>query len=176
MSVNKAILDRIAGARASGGGNYIRDGQYTFTVLKLLLEQKYGGTCFIAELLVDSSNAVFTDVDPNPPGSTCSFVVNLDGAGKLSAPGNIKQFILALFGMDEAAVGAAEFSTALESMTSDKQPARGMVIGDETFRKFSRGGKNAEPDSKGRAPMTMHRWTTIKQTPDELRARVALLG
>ena len=171
MSANPAILKKIAEARASGGGNLIQDGKYRLTVLKLLLEQKYNGTCFIAEFLVDTAMAVFDDVKPNAPGTTCSFVVNMDGAGKLSAAGNIKQFILALMGEEEGNVTGSDFQATLGELISDAQPARGMQIDDETFRKFARSGKNSEADSKGRPPMTMSRWTTVRQTAEEITAQ-----
>ena len=174
MSASRAVLAKIAEAQATGGGTAIRDGRYRFEILNLLLEQKYTGMCFIAELKVVNAEKVFEDIEPNKPGTTCSYVVNLDGAGKLSAPGNIKAFVLALLG-DNGDVSNQEFQNYLASLVEPSQPARGMHLDSSTWRKFSRSGKNTTADAKGRPPMVMNSWTYVEQTDAEVKARRAEL-
>lgn len=171
MAVKRSVYEKIASSKSTGGGNLIRDGRYRFVVKSLILDSKNSGDCFIAEFEVVESEKIFEDVEPNKPTSTCSYVVNLDGAGKLSAPGNIKAFILALLGEDEDSVSEKELADITEELTSENQPARGMLIADETWRKFSRSGKNANPDSKGRPPMVMNRWSHVPQTKEEVAER-----
>jgi hypothetical protein len=161
VSVGRAIFQKIASAKASGGGNLIRDGRYEFTILKLLLEDKFNGTCFIAEMLVESAGEVEQGVEPNRVGSTCSYVVNFDGEGKLSAPGNVKLFVLALLNKGEDELDADQIADITEKLVAPSQPARGMRIADETYRKTIRSGKNAGK------PFTAHRWKHVDGQTDE---------
>lgn len=176
MAVEKSVFERIAESRASGGGTQITDGKYSFTIVNLLMEKKYTGTCFIAELLVNSSEAIFDDVTPNKPGTRCSYVVNLDGAGKLSAPGNIKAFVLAVMGETEGESTPEDLEKTLRLMTGPEQLARGIIIESTTYRKYARAGKNAAPDAKGRPPMVMQSWRHVPQTDTEVKKRRAELG
>lgn len=170
-SDRRAVLEKIAKARASAGGNYIRDGKYRFLVHRLLLEDKFSGTCFIAELEVVSAEAQFPDITPNQPGTMASYAVNLDGNGKQSAPGNIKAFVLALLGFEENEVSDGDVAEALDGLTSDAQPGRGMYIDTETWRKQARSGKNAELDEKGRGKLLMNSWAHVEQTEAEVAER-----
>lgn len=162
MNAARDVFKKIAQAKATGsGGNQIRDGRYEFTILKLLMEQKFTGMCFIAEFLVDAAQATEPGVETNPVGSTCGYVVNLDGNGKQSAPGNIKAFVLALLDKKDEDVTADDVADVLEKLVSAAQPARGMRIGDETFRKTIQKGANAGK------PFTAHRWKHVPGQTDE---------
>lgn len=170
MALNKAdLLKKIAGAKASAGGNVIKDGTYLFEVVQLLLEQKFNGAMFIAEMIVREAQASGEKdergvaVEPNKVGSTCSYVVNLDK--NVSAAGNAKAYILALYGMQENEVSEGDFMEALSQVTEKDQPAKGMLIGDNTFRKTIRGGPNAGK------PFTAHRWVTVEQSEEEIAGR-----
>jgi hypothetical protein len=165
----EALLKKIAQSKASAGGNIIKDGNYVFEVVNLLLESKFNGSMFIAEFQVreavasgekDSSGV---PVEPNKIGSMCSYVVNLDK--NISAAGNAKALILALYGLDEAEVSEEDFLAALSAVTEKDQPARGMLIADSTFRKTIRGGPNAGK------PFTAHRWQNVAQVADDIAAR-----
>lgn len=162
--MNTAILSKIANAKATAGGNIIKDGKYLFTLMNIICEQKFGGTMFIVEMLVDEAQAVFPGVEPNKPGTMASYVVNLDK--NVSAAGNAKAFVLALLGYKESDVAMDDdFIAALAELTSANQPARGMRIADETFRKEIRSGKNAG------SPFTAHRWQRVDQTPEAIAKR-----
>lgn len=168
MSLTREEARKIVSASASGGGNIIRDGKYVFDVIRCLTKRAFrGGTVFIAELDVVDAEPTTPGVEPNRPGTTASWVLNLDN--NPSAPGNVKGFLLALLGVDEARVSQDELESTTVDVVSDAQPARGMRIADETFRKVIRGGPNAGKD------FVAHRWQNVQQTPQEVAARRAAL-
>lgn len=167
------IFNQVAQSSAGGGGNRIQDGEYLYRVERLLMEKKFGGTCFIAEFKVEEAKPVFDDVQPNAVGSTCSFVINFDGPGRQSAPSNVKAFVLALLGVNEAETSVGELVETLKELTGPAQPARGMLIRNETYRKYARTGKNSQPDKAGRPPMVMNSW---KHVPAEGALKVQTAG
>jgi len=163
MALSVALLEKIKNAKTTSGGNNIFDGQYVFEVHRLLLDGKFKGTMFIAELGVLESEAVLPDVKPNMPGTTCSVAVNLDT--NVSAPGNMKAVVLALLNKVEAELSGDAFLKEVERLTGPDQPARGMLIADETYRKTIQSGPNAGK------PFTGHRWVHVDQTPAEVAER-----
>lgn len=171
--MSRALFEKIAKAKASGGGTLINDGKYTFMVKKLIAENKFKGACFIAELFVVKSEDTFTGVEANKKGTSCSFVLNLDK--NIAAAGNAKAFLLALDGRKESDVKDEEFIALLEEATNDDptrgvvQPLRGALIADETFRKTVQSGPRAGQ------PFTGHNWSHIEQTGEELAKRRAEL-
>ena len=74
MSLNPAIAAKIAGARTTGGGNYIKDGRYTFIVEKVICEKKFAGNFFIVEFFVKDAAAVSGE-QPNPQGTSCTMAL-----------------------------------------------------------------------------------------------------
>lgn len=171
MGFREDLLKKVASAQASGGGNNIRDGIYTFEICNLLLEKKYKGEIFIVEFLVRDAKAVQEldkqgkPVVPNEPGSRCSWVLNL--TKNESAPGNMKKFFLDLYGYAEHEVTPDELATVLDMALAGDQPCRGWLIGDETYRKTIQKGPNAGQ------PFTAHGWKTISATGDNAPERVA---
>ncbi len=182
MSKNP-LLDKIAGARASGMSNIIRDGVYLFTVGKVILENKSSGNMFIAELFVDESKDVpdtwekngkacwqcegATLVKANPVGSTPGYAVNLDTSK--SAAGNAKSFVLTLCGADENETSADDFSATLADLITKENPGRGMQIRAQTSRKAIKTGDNAGK------PFVGIKWTHVPMNADEIAARRAIL-
>ena len=188
MAGKASIFKKIATSRASKGGNHIKDGKYRFLVKKVLQEKKEDGEMFIVELQVVTSENVpgqfekagkpvwpgiegAVEVKANPVGSSPSYVLNLDS--NKSAGNNAKAFVLALYDgedfdeEDEEAV--ADFVETVDELVGEMQPARGMLIDDETFRKKIKGGKNAGE------PFVGHNWTHVPQTPEEIAQRRAKL-
>jgi len=170
------IFARIAAAKASVGGNIIRDGKYTFGILKMLAdsEAKFNGHMFIVEFTVLASESLPDIVDEksgkpvlaNAVGSTCSYVLNLDK--NIAAMGNAKSFVMALLNQpNESEIDLEDFAETLEALVAQDQPARGMIIKDETFRKTIRGGVNAGK------PFTGHRWQYVEETEEQIKARRA---
>lgn len=136
------VRDRIAKARATAGGNNIKHGKYVLMLMKSTYEKMNSGWCHINEFVVVEAQKIAVqegdkklDIEPNSVGSTCSSVINYDGKGKLSADGNSKALVLGLFGMKEGEVPDAKVSETLGDLTHDRQPAKGMLIGCETYPK-----------------------------------------
>lgn len=129
-TVPASILGQIAKAKASMGGNLIRDGAYVHTVKRILLEKGFKGWSFKAELLVDEAQKVATvdaqgnptTIEPNAKGSSASMVCNL--SKNENAAGNVKAFICALVDVDENTVSAEDFAEALAALCNvdSKQP------------------------------------------------------
>lgn len=160
------ILGKMANASATQGGEVIRDGIYLFLVRDYLVRKLNDGTFFIVELKVLKSAPKEPGVMPNPPGTTCSLVMNL--STNKSALGNMKNFTLSLLGYAGQDVNPADLAAVAQKLTVERL-ARGMLIGDETFRKPIKSGANAGK------PFTGHRWAHVQQSPQEIQARRAEL-
>jgi hypothetical protein len=172
--VRNPLLARIAKAQASVGGNIIRDGIYRFGILKMVLEQKFNGNMFIVEFKVLESANVPDIIDEksgkpvlaNGVGTTASYVLNLDK--NIAAMGNAKSFVMALVDeTDESSIDDEDFQMTLDALLGKEQPARGMSIGDETFRKAIKSGANAGK------PFVGHRWKHVEETEEQIAARRA---
>ena len=171
-----SMFGKIAGASASGGGNHLRDGNYVLLVENVMLEKKFGGETFIAEMRVmqatpngeldDKGNAIV----PNKVGSTASLVCNL--TKHESAAGNAKAFVLGVL----AALGYTEEQITEQLMVEvcDKkvQPLRGMGVECRTYRKVNQGRVNEA--NKGK-PLTLPRWYPIAQDKPSIKAQRAYL-
>lgn len=125
---------------ASRGGQYIKqDGRYIFRIkTKPTLTIKEDGLTFVAELDVVDAAPIRDDVKPHTVGSSVSFIAQLE-ANK-SAAGNMKNFILGLFNLDESSLSDDAYQEKVND-TLDK--GEGMFIGAETYRKVTKGGPNA---------------------------------
>lgn len=171
MALTKALLKKIAESRATAGGNNIKDGDYILVVKRLLVDQKYKGTMFIAEFDVVESAQTREDVTPNAPNSDCSIALNLDT--NASAPGNMKQFFLGLLGKDEATTPTEELIKDMEKYTGEDNKARGMLVACSTYRKVTKTGPNAGKEG------TYPRWARVSETEgnteDAIKARRAEL-
>jgi hypothetical protein len=184
------LFDIITGSKSTQGGNYIRDGRGRLIVDKIEMEKKQDGPFFIVEFIVESSQKVqvvslggdgnkagtVLDLAPNEPGSRCSMSIPLANPKIKSGPGNVKAFVLALLGYTEAAVDAqpGALREALSQLRSPAQPARGMVIDFETYRKLKRERKN-----DGKDEMVHPRWSHVPpaqgNSRDQISARRAKL-
>ena len=138
------ILDDVYNSNASGGGVYLdRYGKYKLLIEQSLYKQiKDVGRCFITKIQVlaaekivvqegvtrDRPTPATVEEDPHPVGYRCSYTINWDGKAKLSADGNAKALVLAVFGLNETKVSPDEFKSTFREIVSDKQPACGLVI------------------------------------------------
>lgn len=136
-----ALAKKIADARATAGGNQIKDGSYVFLIRKIILDEKFKGNFFIVEFDVVMSAAQRDDVEPNKVGTDCSMALNLDT--NKSAPGNMKQFFCALLGKEDAELQGEAYLDEVAKYTGDEQPGRGMLIEATTYRKVTLTGPNA---------------------------------
>jgi hypothetical protein len=176
--MSKAIIKKIAKARATGGGNYIKQGKGVLIVKSISLEELYNGDTFIAEFLVKSSESMPDAVDANgkpelanPAGTSCSYVQQLTKFE--SAPGNVKGFLEKLDGCegesDEEFEGLLETYINKDPKAGEVNPARGFEIAYETFQRPIQKGKNA-----GKM-ITLVRWTHVDLDQDQVDANRALL-
>lgn len=163
------ILDKVVNAKVTSGGTWITDGDYSFVVEKIGIIPCYPtGEAFVAELYVDESKPNVKDVEPNAPGTTASYVQKFEYD---NAPGNVKAFMLAVLaplGYTEADFNAQ----LLEEAKSEAQPLRGVRVGDKTYRGVNKGKRT--PANKGQ-PLTLHKWSPVEQTPEEIKAARAFL-
>lgn len=155
---------KIAGAKASQSSNFIKDGAYLFEIEKLLIENKRKGWMFIAELKVLEAVKTSPTVDPNPVGSSVGYVVKLDDPNGMGV-GNVKAFIMALYGVEESEVTADDIDEAVNTDPEATnaagkalavQPCVGMKIRDEAFAK----AKVSKPTEF----FTNHKWSHVPQT------------
>lgn len=172
MGISPALAKKIAEAKTSGGGNNIKDGKYDLIVKKILVDQMFNGTMFIAEFEVQAAKKTHDTVDPNSVGSECSFALNLDT--NKSALGNAKSFLFGLFNLDEASTSNDDFMTLIQEYAGEKGSeaslkARGMIVKAATFRKVTKTGPNA--GKEGVYP----KWEGIEQTEGEIAERRKIL-
>lgn len=140
----RSLAEQVGSARVGGGGNYIQHGKYVL-VIDDWRYQKIQDECIIIKTVVAEAHKVVVfegdkkvEDEPNPVGSEASSVANFDGEAKLSAPANARAPILGLFGFKENGIDNATVTATLEQVTSDAQPACGMVVGLSTFPKEKR--------------------------------------
>lgn len=150
------ILKKIAEAKPTQGGNFIVDGDYTYLIERIGLSDGHAGNCFIAELRVLESKKTEADVDPNPAGSSVSFVQNLTKYE--NAPGNVKAFMNALYGLEEGQVPAEQAQQILAHAIGEGNPCRGMKVRNSTYRKMNQG--KANPANRGKM-MTLNKFIHV---------------
>ncbi len=165
---NEDYYSQIAAAAASGGGTYINDGQYKLMIEKMFRKDSNfagGGTSFITEFRVLESNPDPNNpaVKPNPVGSTCSVVAVV--TKHASAFGNIKALLLGALG----AFGYTEEDITPEVIAKafNSDELRGIMLEDTTYRKNIKGGANAGK------PITLHKWTSIEQSQEQVAKQKA---
>jgi hypothetical protein len=160
--MDRALFDLIGSAKSTAGGNYIRDGKGRLIVDRIALENKTGGAFFIAEFVVESSEKVPVtslltntklEIEPNGPGTSCSVVTPINNPKIKSGPGNAKAFVLSLLGYTEDQVSTEQFREVMGQIIGKEQPARGMAVDYETYRKLTRG----EPVRE----LVLTRWTSV---------------
>ena len=170
----KKIYDEIAKSKTSGGGNSIRDGVYLLSVKSFKLDEKYSGLIAITEFEVIESAPMEQDVDPNPVGSSCDWVLNLSGGkggakAASAAKSNLKALVLALGGFAEGDVTDEEVAEMVEDFAENGAMV-GMKIRDETYRKTIQSG------AREGQQMTCHKWIHVPQTKEEIEAEKARLN
>lgn len=162
---------KVAGAKMTGGGNPIKDGNYKFLIEKVFIQNGHTGELFIGELRVIESapngavDELGRPVMPNPAGSQCSLVCNLTKHD--AAAGNAKKFIvqaLAGLGYTEDKVT----SEVIAHVCSEANPLHGVAVADETYRGVNKGRLNAANAGK---PLTLNNWRPILQTEDDVVAQ-----
>lgn len=165
LSERAKLLKRISEADVSGGGNKIRDGAGRLAVKRLTLENKFKGNVFIAEFVVISSRKIpvialqskgdikegqALDIEPNPPGSECSWVQNF--SKHETAFGAVKGFVLNLY--NELDASNDDIFATLDEITSEKNSAAGLIVDYETWRKVT---------DKNKIEMVIPKWSPVEE-------------
>lgn len=164
------IFKKIAEAKASQGGNHMKDGDYTYLIEKFIMNQGHTGTCFIAELRVLEAKQTESDVEPNPVGSTVGFVANV--SKQEAALGNVKAFVLAALGLHDG-TPSENVQSILAEAVGEAQPLRGLRIKNTTYRYVNKG--RANPANRGNV-ITLPRFAHVPgQTPESITAARAEL-
>jgi hypothetical protein len=158
----KSMLGKLVQeARATGGGENITAGDYLWAVERLVEIDGYEGRSFIAELLVLEAEAIDEKVKPNKVGSSVSCVWNVTKQKEM-ALGNIKSFLMGLFGVPEDEITADVLDSVVDE---EKNPMRGMRIAGRTMNKINQGRTN--PANRGQV-LVIPKWRTIEQTPEQV--------
>jgi hypothetical protein len=163
------ILDKIANASATKGGNDFRKGSYRLIVDRITLEKdRKGVSMVVPQFRVKTATKMEQDVEPNPVGSSVRCVWRLD---KDASPGNIKELVLALVGADEATTPAEAVKAATAQMLSPEQPLRGFEIDCTTIVRINKGRDN--PANAGKE-MVLPGWQHVPgQTAESVAANRA---
>ncbi len=158
------ILQKLSKATTSSGGNNLRDSRGRLAVKRLAFEDGFRGSRFISEFVVVGSSKIpvvslktneTLDIAPNPPGSEVSVLQMLEKHE--SAFGNVKQFILALYGEQEAS--DQEVMETADEVTKSNA-ARGMVIDYVTYRKVT---------DKKQVEIVIPKWYSVEQSADDIQ-------
>lgn len=139
------LFKKIANANASLKEDVFRDGKGVVCIRELICKSFFQGPTFVARTLVKESSSKGDlvngqPVQPNAAGSRVGWPQMLQKHA--SALGNVKSFTLALLGYKEQDVSSDQFAEAFQRLVSKEQPARGMLIGYETYQQATRSGPN----------------------------------
>lgn len=139
---------KIAGASASGGGNWIdKHGRYQMCVKEVqdkrelfdaqgrkIQEKGFKGNSIIFRVQVmESAKRVATQVDDaHPVGDVRSVVFNFDDKSNMAA-GKLKALLMAIFDKSERDMTIDFVDEALSIITAPDQPILGKLVGCETY-------------------------------------------
>lgn len=141
--VTSQIGDLMAKAKTFGNSDNIRCGKYEFLIKRIFADKMESGRFAIAEFktlksepnpqVVPTGVTVGTQFDdgmkPNAVGSDCALKINFDGNGAKSAPGNLRAFVLGLFGKTEGEVTEGEANETWKDISRSKDLKQGELIG-----------------------------------------------
>lgn len=208
------IFSRISESKVTQSGNWIKDGKYLLAIKECKYERKTKGQTWITELIVlaaspiagmhekdgqacHANEAGAILVVPNAPQTSASFVRVVDDAKVPNGPGDVKAFVIALGGSNEAKFDADEAQAKLKRMQEEaagvpedkrtrspfalscalicgpEQKMRGLLIECETVR-----GVIQKGDNKGK-PIVKQKWKHVPfkhanpEVQAQLRAEIA---
>lgn len=168
MSTNFGkVFSAIGAAQVSKRGEYVRPGKYLFEVAAIRMFEGNNGVTHVAELIVREAQKTDPDKEPSVVGSTVSVVNVFAGATAKVAPGKVKAFTEALFGVEGKLDPAKSATLAEEACDEKKQPAKGMLIRGETYHFKAKSGTEGEGLN----------WTHVPgQSKQDIAARAAAQG
>jgi hypothetical protein len=147
----KALMEKLATAKAGGVGNNFKDGKYRLAVKKMGLEEGFKGTRFQSIFTVVNSIKIpvielktnkALDINPNPIGSDVDWLaMDLDKEDS-AGPGNMRRLMMDLF--DKRDLSDDEYMETLCEMSDldiegiplakPENAAKGLLIDMETVR------------------------------------------
>lgn len=156
------IVGKMRNAKAAGGGNYIKDGTGRLIVKAIEIKRfDMAGDGFLADFVVESSRKTHPEVEPDAPGSSVSFLQLYD-KHPLTAPGQVKAFLMALTGEPESEFSGDKLLPNLSKITGPDQPLRGAVVDYSTYRKTTKDKSKI---------LVLPKFETVHQTPADIAAR-----
>ncbi len=180
MPMDPKLAKKIADAKTSKSGNNIKDGDYVLQLEKLICDEKYTGTMFIAEFSVVASDKTHETIEPNKPGSKCSVAFGIGAAGDKgsAALSNAKQLVCSVFGLEEDDSEGFNQKCA-EYVGKEDEPAfntkaAGYLLTCSTYRKKTQKGPNA--GKEGCYPRFGHVDAESGNSPSEIAERRSALG
>jgi hypothetical protein len=173
------IYSSVANAEVFGSGTKIRDGKGRLILNNMYFKDGFKGTFFIADLVVEESQKIPVvsektgeklDVEPNAPGTSTSFVVQVNNPKNKGAEGYVLDFVMTLQGLDHTQMKNEEKCANIKANVGMKtkdaspkvSPLRGATIDYETYRKVA--------DKSGKE-LVVPKWSHVKQTPEDILAR-----
>lgn len=177
-----SVWAKIAEAKEFKSGVHITPGRYKFEVQRMLMQKGHRGVCFIAELLTLESVKTEAAYEPNPKGSTASFVVNL--TKNEYGASNVKGFVKAVAGLhdedfDPNLTYGDYCAAGLEEPRKDIDPKTSMLDVFENDMEWATGseqpyGPQKNPDgsmSPGRIVLCNAHSQVKKDKPTEIYTR-----
>lgn len=155
-----SVLNKIAKAEASKGGNYPGFGKYRFKVKTIRVKEGgFKGDSVITELEVVTAEATHPDKHPSKVGVAVDYVENLSDPKK-GGGGRFKSFLMALVGAEEH-----EFANpaSLAKFVNEKQAGVGLLV-DCTVYPKKIGGKDGKPEIE----ISGFKWSHVELTDEQL--------
>jgi len=140
--ISGELSELISKSEAFTTSDNIRVGRYKFLVKRIFAEKVNSGRFAFAEFKVLESNPnpqvlppgvpankFDSGANPNLVGSSCAMKVNFDGPGAKSAPGNVKAFVLGLFGKNQSETNQEEVDGTWRDLARQKDLKVGDAVG-----------------------------------------------
>lgn len=165
------LLEAIADATPSGGGNNCRDGRYRFIVRKTGFGDGFNGARWDIDLVVQYCAKIpvqelkepkrILDIEPNAVGTDVGIVKMLTTDKPYAAPGlgDAKTFVLTLYGV-EGEVDKKDLLMTLDELDR-KNSGYGRAIDCVTRRKVSK---------ENEIEMVLQDWSYVEQTQADIEA------
>lgn len=160
--MNRSIFAKVAAAKASSKGDFIKGGRGQAVVLECQGKEtgENNTPTFIARLKIVTSEMKVGQLfegqqaQAPTPGSDVAWIQKFD---KKPAEGATKTFILKLLGFQESEVTGEDFITTMEQLCGTAQPARGMLINFDTY----------EHITKEKKKMILCKWEHVAEGNDK---------
>lgn len=121
------VFDDIGKASVTTRSDDVKEGDYLFEVKEIKLFKGNNGVTHKATLIVREAVKKGSE-EPSAVGSEVGVVNLLGGKTIKVAPGKIKGFTLALFGLKDGDIEAAKVSALVEETCGEANPCKGRLV------------------------------------------------